>query len=77
MMNSSIMSAILKSRYNNEYSFFREKADDSTEMKVFKVIIQDDKDHLQLLKKFAVNDIFSDRITRYIRAALVSPDPAA
>ena len=43
------MSAILKSRYNCDYQFFKSNERDSEEMRVFKTIVQDDANHLQLL----------------------------
>ena len=41
-------------------------------MKIFKTIVQDDANHLQLLQRLVVNTIFPEQITRKIRAVLIS-----
>lgn len=68
------MSAILKSRYNCDYQFFKSNERDSEEMMVFKTIVQDDANHLQLLQRLVVNTVFPEWITKKIRAVLISTD---
>ena len=43
-------------------------------MKIFKVIVQDDANHLQLLQRLVVNTVFPEWITRKIRVVLISTD---